>query len=225
MRARLLGVMMGMSMVVCSSMYGYAAGRMKDVPDKKVRMESEEKAEDSTVPLNVKKDDEGKEPLAVIETTMGTIKFKFYREDAPGTVKNFIKLADEHFYDGLIFHRVIKGFMIQGGCPKGDGTGDPGYKIKAEFNTRKHVPGTVAMARAQDPDSAGSQFYICLGKSAFLDGKYTVFGQVIEGMDVVKKIGETPTTGNQHTGNFRQPFDKPLEDVKMEKVYITSIKN
>lgn len=225
MRARLLGVMMGMSMVVGSSMYGYAAGRMKDVPDKKARMESEEKAEDSAVPLKVKKNDEGKEPLAVIETTMGTIKFKFYREDAPNTVKNFIKLAGEHFYDGLIFHRVIKGFMIQGGCPKGDGTGDPGYKIKAEFNARKHVPGTIAMARAQDPDSAGSQFYICLEKSAFLDGKYTVFGQVIEGMDVVKKIGETPTTGNQHTGNFRQPFDKPLEDVVMKKVYINSIKN
>jgi peptidyl-prolyl cis-trans isomerase B (cyclophilin B) len=126
--------------------------------------------------------------IAVIETNKGIIKFEFFEEDAPNTVANFKKLANSKFYDGLKFHRVVPNFVIQGGCPKGDGTGDPGYKIKAEFNKRHHLDGTVAMARAQDPDSAGCQFYICLGTQAFLDGQYTVFGQVIEGLDVVHKI-------------------------------------
>lgn len=126
--------------------------------------------------------------IAVIETDKGIIKFEFYEQDAPNTVINFKKLANKKFYDGLKFHRVVPNFVIQGGCPKGDGTGDAGYKIKAEFNKRQHLDGTVAMARAQDPDSAGSQFYICLGTQAFLDGQYTVFGQVISGLDVVHKI-------------------------------------
>ncbi|MFH1378633.1 MAG: peptidylprolyl isomerase [bacterium] len=155
-----------------------------------------------------------------METSMGTIKFKFYRNDAPETVKNFIKLAEKKYYDKLIFHRVIKGFMIQGGCPLGTGTGDPGYKIKGEFNSNKHIQGTVAMARAQHPDSAGSQFYICLEPCPFLDGQYTVFGQVIEGMDVVTKIGDVQTSGNQHTGTLKPPFDKPLKDVVMTRVYV-----
>ncbi|MCX8094207.1 MAG: peptidylprolyl isomerase [Candidatus Goldbacteria bacterium] len=129
-----------------------------------------------------------KEKIAVIETEKGTIKFKFFEQDAPNTVANFISLAEKHFYDGLTFHRYEPGFVIQGGCPYGNGTGGPGYTIKAEFNNRPHLEGTVAMARAQDPDSAGSQFYICLAPAPFLDGKYTVFGQVIEGMDVVHKI-------------------------------------
>ncbi|OGS45530.1 MAG: peptidylprolyl isomerase [Elusimicrobia bacterium RIFOXYD2_FULL_34_15] len=126
--------------------------------------------------------------IAVIETNKGVIKFEFYDKDAPNTVANFKKLANAKFYNGLKFHRVVPGFVIQGGCPKGNGTGDPGYKIKAEFNKKQHLDGTVAMARSQDPDSAGCQFYICLGPQPFLDGKYTVFGQVIEGMDVVHKI-------------------------------------
>jgi len=128
------------------------------------------------------------EKTAVIETNKGTIKFRFYEEDAPETVANFIKLADKKFYDGLKFHRVVPGFVIQGGDPSGDGTGGPGYTIKAEFNSRKHLDGTVAMARSAHPDSAGSQFYICLGAQPFLDGKYTVFGQVTEGLEVVHKI-------------------------------------
>lgn len=129
-----------------------------------------------------------KEKIAVIETEKGTIKFKFFEQDAPNTVANFIKLAERHFYDGLTFHRYEPGFVIQGGCPNGDGTGGPGYTIKAEFNNRPHLEGTVGMARGQDPDSAGSQFYICLAPAPFLDRQYTVFGQVIEGMDVVHKI-------------------------------------
>jgi peptidylprolyl isomerase/peptidyl-prolyl cis-trans isomerase B (cyclophilin B) len=128
------------------------------------------------------------EQEAVIETSKGTIVFKFFPKDAPATVKNFITLANKGFYNGLNFHRVVPGFVIQGGDPKGDGTGGPGYNIKAEFNSQKHLLGTVAMARSADPDSAGSQFYICLDAKPFLDGKYTVFGQVTSGIDVVKKI-------------------------------------
>ncbi len=127
-------------------------------------------------------------PLAIIETEKGTIKFEMYPQDAPNTVANFIYLAKKGFYDGLTFHRVEPGFVIQGGDPNGNGTGGPGYHIKAEFNSRKHLEGTVAMARADDPNSAGSQFYICLAPQPSLDGKYTVFGQVIEGLEVVKKI-------------------------------------
>ena len=131
---------------------------------------------------------EAKEQIAVIETSKGTIKFKFFKDEAPNTVDNFIKLAQKDFYNGLIFHRVVPGFVIQGGDPSGNGTGGPGYTIKAEFNSRPHLTGTVAMARSADPDSAGSQFYICLGAQPFLDGKYTVFGQVTEGQDVVDQI-------------------------------------
>lgn len=125
---------------------------------------------------------------AVIETNKGKIVFKFYPEVAPNHVKNFTKLTKKKFYDGLTFHRVEPGFVIQGGCPNGNGTGGPGYTIKAEFNAKPHIKGTVAMARANHPDSAGSQFYICLGTASFLDGKYTVFGQVTEGQDVVDSI-------------------------------------
>lgn len=125
---------------------------------------------------------------AVIETNKGTIVFKFYREDAPKTIENFVKLVEQNFYDGLTWHRVVPGFVIQGGCPKGDGTGGPGYTIDAEFNSRPHLTGTVAMARAYDPNSAGSQFYICLAPQPSLDGKYTVFGQVTEGQEVVNTI-------------------------------------
>lgn len=125
---------------------------------------------------------------ATIETNKGVIKFRFYHEDAPETVRNFIKLASEQFYDGLKWHRVVPGFVIQGGCPQGDGTGGPGYNVKAEFNAQQHKKGTVAMARAQDPDSAGSQFYICLAPQPGLDGQYTVFGQLTEGIDIIDTI-------------------------------------
>jgi len=118
----------------------------------------------------------------------GEIKIDFYPDDAPKTVENFVTLAKKGFYDGLAFHRVEPGFVVQGGDPKGNGTGGPGYKIKAEFNKQQHVRGAVAMARTQDPDSAGSQFYIVLAPAHFLDGQYTVFGIVTSGMDVVDKI-------------------------------------
>ena len=118
----------------------------------------------------------------------GEIRMEFYPEDAPKTVENFVTLAKKGFYNGLKFHRVVPDFVVQGGCPKGDGTGGPGYQIKAEFNKQKHVRGSVAMARSQHPDSAGSQFYICYGSTPHLDGQYTVFGKVVQGIENIDKI-------------------------------------
>jgi len=123
-----------------------------------------------------------------IETAHGEVLIELYPDTAPNTVANFKALAGKGFYDGLKFHRVIAGFMAQGGDPEGTGRGGPGYKVKAEFNARKHVRGTLAMARSASPDSAGSQFYICFGPQPHLDGQYTIFGQVVEGMDVVDRI-------------------------------------
>jgi peptidylprolyl isomerase/peptidyl-prolyl cis-trans isomerase B (cyclophilin B) len=128
-------------------------------------------------------------PQAVIVMDRGgEIRIELYPEDAPKTVESFVALSKKGFYDGLTFHRIVPGFVAQGGDPKGDGTGGPGYTLKAEFNKRKHVRGTVAMARSQHPDSAGSQFYICFAPAPHLDGQYTVFGQVVAGMDVVDRV-------------------------------------
>jgi len=127
--------------------------------------------------------------VTVIEMEKGgKVVFEFYPKDAPKTVDNFIALANKGFYDGLTFHRIIEGFMAQGGDPDGTGMGGPGYSIMDEFNSQKHIRGTVAMARSELPNSAGSQFYICYEPQPHLDGDYTVFGQVTEGMDVVDKI-------------------------------------
>ena len=116
------------------------------------------------------------------------IRMEFYPADAPKTVENFVTLAKKGFYNNLTFHRVVPDFVVQGGCPKGNGTGGPGYTVPAEFNKQKHVRGTVAMARSQDPNSAGSQFYICYGPTPHLDGNYTVFGKVTTGMEHVDRI-------------------------------------
>ena len=152
---------------------------------------------------------------ANIETNHGKISFELLPDLAPETVRNFEKLTKDGFYDGTLFHRVIPGFMIQGGDPntktdnKGSwGLGGPGYNVKAEFSSRSHLRGIVSMARAQDPDSAGSQFFIVTSDSAFLDRQYTVFGQVKEGMDVADKIVNMNKDGN----------DCPLEKVVMTKV-------
>ncbi len=118
----------------------------------------------------------------------GEIRIEFFPADAPKTVENFVTLARKGFYNNLTFHRVVPGFVVQGGDPKGDGTGGPGYTIKAEFNTRRHVRGSLAMARSQHPDSAGSQFYITYGPQPHLDGQYTVFGQVVSGIEHVDAI-------------------------------------
>lgn len=138
--------------------------------------------------------------VAVIKTTYGEMVVEFWPEVAPKTVENFKKLAKQQFYDGTCFHRIIKGFMIQGGDPLTKdpaqesrwGTGDPGYKIPAEFNARLHQRGVLSMARSQSPDSAGCQFFICLGDAPFLDHQYTGFGKLIKGDDVLGKIGDVP---------------------------------
>jgi peptidyl-prolyl cis-trans isomerase B (cyclophilin B) len=131
-----------------------------------------------------------------ITTEKGDIVFTFFPDEAPVHTAAFMKLAEEGFYDGLTFHRVEPGFVIQGGDPDGDGTGGPGYRLKAEFNDRPHVRGTVAMARSSNPDSAGSQFYICLADARFLDKNYTVFGQMTEGFETLDAIrrGDTMNT-------------------------------
>jgi peptidyl-prolyl cis-trans isomerase B (cyclophilin B) len=155
--------------------------------------------------------------LAIINTTEGEMVVEFWPDVAPKTVENFKKLAQKGFYDGTAFHRVIKGFMIQGGDPntKDDskqnlwGMGDPGYKIKAEFNKNSHVRGVLSMARSNHPDSAGSQFFICHGDPKFLDGQYTTFGQLIKGDDVLEKIATAPT----------HPGDRPVK-----RMGVTSIK-
>lgn len=148
----------------------------------------------------------------VLDTNMGKITLDMLPDVAPGHVQNMLGLAKIGYYDGLTFHRVINGFMIQGGCPEGTGTGGPGYTIKAEFNKVPHEPGVLSMARTNDPNSAGSQFFICLEKVPQLDGQYTVFGRTAdaESLAVVKKIGATPT-GAQ---------DRPSKDVVIEKATV-----
>jgi peptidyl-prolyl cis-trans isomerase B (cyclophilin B) len=152
---------------------------------------------------------------ALIETNFGNIKIKLLPEIAPETVRNFITLTKSSFYDGTLFHRVIPKFMIQGGDPNTKesdksvwGQGGPGYNLKAEFNSRSHLRGIVSMARATDPDSAGSQFFIVTSDSTFLDRQYTVFAEVIEGLEIADKIVNLPRDGN----------DCPLEEAKMLRI-------
>ncbi len=156
-------------------------------------------------------------PIVTIEMENGDImKAELYPEIAPNTVNNFISLVKKGFYDGLIFHRVIAGFMIQGGCPQGRGTGGPGYQIKGEFsgngfqNNLKHTAGVLSMARAMHPDSAGSQFFIMHQDSPHLDGSYAAFGKLIEGLDVVDRIAQTRTDWS----------DRPMTEQKMKKVTV-----
>lgn len=156
-------------------------------------------------------------PIVTIKMSNGDImKAELYPEAAPNTVKNFISLINKGFYNGLIFHRIIPGFVIQGGCPNGTGTGNPGYSIKGEFeingfnNDIKHTEGVLSMARAMSPDSAGSQFFIMVGDAPHLDRQYAAFGKVIEGLEIAKKMTEVKT-------DYR---DKPLEDIVMEEVTV-----
>ena len=134
-------------------------------------------------------------PTATIETTAGTLTLELWDDVAPKHVENFQKLARDGFYDGVNFHRIIKNFMIQGGCPDGTGSGGPGWTIDAEFNDREHHEGVLSMARTADPNSAGSQFFICLGRDhcQHLDGSYTAFGKITDGIDVVRTIGSVET--------------------------------
>ena len=158
-----------------------------------------------------------KNPVVTIEMENGgIIKAELFPSNAPNTVNNFISLVKKGFYDGLIFHRVISGFMIQGGCPDGTGMGGPGYTIKGEFNHNgyennlRHTPGVLSMARTSLPNTAGSQFFIMHAPAPYLDGEYAAFGKVISGMDVVNAIAETPTDRR----------DRPLANQRMKKVTV-----
>ena len=161
--------------------------------------------------------------VAVIKTSEGEMVIQFWNDAAPNTIENFKKLARAGFYDGTIFHRVMKGFMIQGGDPNSKdpakeqqyGSGGPGYTIKAEFNDHPHVRGVISMARSSSPDSAGSQFFICLGSISHLDHEYTTFGQLIKGDDVLSKIAETPVT--RSAGG---EMSKPTKRVVIESIQI-----
>ena len=161
--------------------------------------------------------------VAVIKTNEGEMVVQFWTDAAPNTIENFKKLARQGFYDGTIFHRIVKGFMIQGGDPNSKdpakesayGAGGPGYKIKAEFNNHSHDRGVISMARGPDPDSAGSQFFICLAPVRRLDGQYTTFGKLIKGDDVLDKIGNTPVEGNA-----QGEMSKPTKRVVIESVKI-----
>lgn len=150
---------------------------------------------------------------AVLHTEAGDITLEFFPDKAPGHVDNFVELAEKGFYDGTVFHRVIPGFMIQGGCPQGTGTGGPGYTIDAEFNDTKHVRGILSMARAQNPNSAGSQFFICHGDARFLDRQYTAFGQLVDGDDALDAIANAPCKKGGEGSS-------PVEPVKITKVEI-----
>ncbi|MEI6861898.1 MAG: peptidylprolyl isomerase [Verrucomicrobiota bacterium] len=156
--------------------------------------------------------------VAVITTSYGELTVAFWPEVAPKHVENFKKLAREGFYDGTAFHRIIRGFMIQGGCPNTKkvargipGTGDPGYKVKAEFNAKSHVRGVLSAARSSDPNSAGCQFFICHGDAKFLDRQYTAFGQLAKGDDVLERIATVPTGG-------------PEKSTPVERIEVTSVK-
>jgi len=179
---------------------------------------AEEKKEE-TIPVNA-----GNE-VAVIKTSEGEMVVRFWTDAAPNTIENFKKLARAGFYNGTIFHRIVKGFMIQGGDPNSKdpakenryGAGGPGYKIKAEFNDHSHERGVISMAREPDPDSAGSQFFICLGPVPRLDHQYTTFGKLIKGDDVLGKIGDTSVTRNSMGEN-----SKPTKRVTIEKIDIVA---
>lgn len=192
-------------LLVCSLGLANVRGQDANKPEEKKPMETNQKE------------------VAVLKTSDGEMVVEFWPEVAPKTVENFKKLAREGFYDGTAFHRIIKGFMIQGGDPNTKdpnkessyGTGGPGYKVPAEFNDRPHIRGVLSMARSADPNSAGSQFFVCLGVASSLDHQYTAFGKVIKGLDVLDKIGATPVTRSA-AGEPSKPTTRvALESVKV----------
>jgi peptidyl-prolyl cis-trans isomerase B (cyclophilin B) len=181
------------------------------------------RGQDAKKPEEKKPMDTNQKEVAVLKTTDGEMVVEFWPEVAPKTVENFKKLAREGFYDRTAFHRIMRGFMIQGGDPNTKdpskensyGTGGPGYKVQPEFNDRPHLRGVLSMARSADPNSAGSQFFICLGTASSLDHQYTAFGKVIKGLDVLDKIGATPV-GRSASGEMSKPQTRvALESVKI----------
>ena len=184
------------------------------------------RGQDATKPEEKKAMETNQKEVAVLKTSDGEMVVEFWSDVAPKTVENFKKLAKQGFYDGTAFHRIIKGFMIQGGDPNTKdpskessyGTGGPGYQIPAEFNDRPHLRGVLSMARSADPNSAGSQFFVCLGTASSLDHQYTAFGKVIKGLDVLDKIGATAVTRS----NSGPEMSKPTSRVSLESVKVVA---
>jgi peptidyl-prolyl cis-trans isomerase B (cyclophilin B) len=179
--------------------------KTQEQPEQAAKTETEKEAK----PISQEPLVRDKNPIVVIETNYGPIELELFWKETPKTAENLLKLTLSGFYNGLTFHRIIPNFVIQGGDPAGNGSGGPGYSIPFEKADTKHLRGSLGMARSQDPNSAGSQFYICLRPLPNLDGNYVVFGKVISGMDVVDKIAAVPTG----------PGDMPKEKVIMTKVY------
>lgn len=198
--------------LISISILGFSCVKDKE-KTKDVKMTEKKEMKEKVKAEAKKAQDENLKGNAVIKTKFGEMVIEFFPELAPGHVANFKKLAKMGFYNGTTFHRVIPGFMVQGGDPNSkdenranDGMGGPGYTIKAEFNKTKHKRGIVSMARSQDPDSAGSQFFICVADAPFLDGKYSVFGKVVKGMEVADKI----------VSQQRDKNDNPLKKIEMQ---------
>jgi peptidyl-prolyl cis-trans isomerase B (cyclophilin B) len=191
--------------------YFLARNRQNLTKNKAKQMSQKEKVDEATADL----DFAAKKYQIQLETSAGNIQLDLLPDVAPGHCRNMIGLAKIGFYDGLIFHRVIEGFMVQGGCPDGNGMGGPGYNIDAEFNPTPHTEGVLSMARSSNPNSAGSQFFICLGTQDFLDGQYTAFGKTSDdaSMEVVRTIGGMQTN----------PSDRPLEDVTITKATVVEV--
>jgi peptidyl-prolyl cis-trans isomerase B (cyclophilin B) len=195
----------------------FGCGKKQEVETKKGEEQSTQVAETQaqetptpeTKPVSQEPIVRDKDPIVVMETNYGTIELELFWKETPKTAENMLRLVNSGFYDGLTFHRIVPNFVIQGGDPSGDGTGGPGYSIPFEKANTKHLRGYLGMARSQDPNSAGSQFYICLRDLPNLDNNYVVFGKVVQGMDVVDKIAAVKTG----QGDF------PLEKVIMTKVY------
>lgn len=211
MRKRRIGTLL-ITAVISLTLMGCSTSNKEDS-----KSQSNDSGKEIYLSKETEKKENDKNPVATIEMEDGkVIKLELYPEIAPNTVRNFISLANSKFYDGLIFHRIISGFMIQGGDPEGTGMGGPGYSIYGEFtsndfeNTLLHTKGVISMARSRDNNSAGSQFFIMHGDSPSLDGKYAAFGKVIEGLDVVDSIAQVETDGN----------DKPKKDVKIKSITV-----
>ncbi len=202
----------------CSSDDG--SGEQTQTTDEQTQMAKAATGADSLADKTYPVRDENN-PFVTIDTDFGKMTLELYRDVAPAHVDSFLARTKEGFYDGLIFHRIIDNFMIQGGDPKGDGTGNAGYFLEAEFSDLPHQEGTLSMARGPQPNSAGTQFFICLGRNqttAYLDGKYTVFGQLIDGFDTLHEIGSVPVVANPM--NPRE-VSQPKEEVFMRDVYVS----
>jgi len=197
-------------LVLVSLFFVFGCAKKEEVKTEKVEEEAAEVVTPETAEKEISQEPivREKNPIVVMETNHGTIEIELYWKESPKTAENFLRLVTSEFYDSLTFHRIVPNFVIQGGDPKGDGTGGPGYSIPDEPTTKKHVRGALSMAKS-GPNTAGSQFFICLKDTPHLDKGFTVFAHVIKGMDVVDKIAQVPTG----------PRDMPKEKVVMTKVY------